>query len=316
MDNGRLLHDAWRLTWRHRFLWVFGLFVGGGGGHFSLNVPSGGYSSGWPGGGRVDPELRRGLDEVSAWMVAHPGLLLVAAAGVLLLSLALLVVHFIAKGALIGALGRLATGEPVTLGAAWALGQRLAWRYVRLALLLLVVALGVVAVVVALVVWLVGIGRDDPGRAVLLAVPAAGLALLFLLPVSIAVYLIVTYAERAIALDGHGALDGLGVGYRLLRARLGASVVLWLITIVIGIGSGFVFGLTALVVLLPFGAAIVALYMSAGLSGTVIALGVVGLVTLVAVVWAVSALVNTYTAAYWTLGYLGLTDRYPDFPLY
>ena len=40
MDNGRLLHDAWRLTWRHRFLWVLGLFAGGGS-HFTINVPSG-----------------------------------------------------------------------------------------------------------------------------------------------------------------------------------------------------------------------------------------------------------------------------------
>jgi hypothetical protein len=315
MDNGRLLHDAWRLTWRHRFLWLLGLFAGGGG-QVSLNVPSGGFPNGWPSGSRVDPELRRGLDEVGAWIVAHVGLLLAAAAVVVLLGIVLLVVHFIAKGAMIGALGRLAAGEAVTLGGAWALGRRLAWRYVRLWLLLLAVALGVGIVVATLVLVVAGVGQASPGLAVGLAALVGGFALLLLLPLAIGFSLTLAYAERAIALDNHGALDGVRAGYRLLRARLGASIVLWLITLVIGIGSGVVFGLAALVVALPFGVAAVAAYMSAGLSGTVIALGAVGLLTLVLVVWAVSAVVNTYTAAFWTLGYLGLTDRYPEFPVY
>jgi hypothetical protein len=32
MEYGALIRDAWRLTWRHRFLWLIGLVAGGGGG--------------------------------------------------------------------------------------------------------------------------------------------------------------------------------------------------------------------------------------------------------------------------------------------
>lgn len=30
MNYSELVAEAWRLTWRHRFLWVLGLFAGGG----------------------------------------------------------------------------------------------------------------------------------------------------------------------------------------------------------------------------------------------------------------------------------------------
>ena len=29
MDYGRLIQEAWALTWRYRFLWVLGCFAGG-----------------------------------------------------------------------------------------------------------------------------------------------------------------------------------------------------------------------------------------------------------------------------------------------
>ena len=38
MNYGALISEAFWLTWRHRFLWFFGLFAGGG---TSFNFPSG-----------------------------------------------------------------------------------------------------------------------------------------------------------------------------------------------------------------------------------------------------------------------------------
>src|SRR5207253_51647 len=78
MDNGRLLQDAWRLTWRYRFLWVLGLFAGSSC-NFSFNFPSGNLPREGPRGGTVDPELRRVLDAVGAWGAAHLGLLVTLA---------------------------------------------------------------------------------------------------------------------------------------------------------------------------------------------------------------------------------------------
>ena len=29
LEYGALIRDAWQTTWRHRFLWILGLFAGG-----------------------------------------------------------------------------------------------------------------------------------------------------------------------------------------------------------------------------------------------------------------------------------------------
>ena len=48
MDYGALVSRAWNLTWRHRFLWILGLFAGGG-------VSSCGSGAGGGGEGRWGP---------------------------------------------------------------------------------------------------------------------------------------------------------------------------------------------------------------------------------------------------------------------
>ncbi len=198
MDNGRLLHDAWRLTWRHRFLWVLGLFAGGGTG-LNFSFPGGGAPHS-AGGGPLPPEASRVLDEVNAWVVAHLGLLLALAAVLALVGIVFLVIHFIAQGAMIGALGRLAAGEPIMLGGAWALGRRLAWRYVRLALLLLALALAALLVVAVVVGALVALGQASPALAIALGLFLVG-ALVLGVPFFVGLYILAMYAERAIAIE-------------------------------------------------------------------------------------------------------------------
>ena len=37
MEYGKLIRDAWNITWRYRFLWVLGLLAGGSAGLPGLN---------------------------------------------------------------------------------------------------------------------------------------------------------------------------------------------------------------------------------------------------------------------------------------
>src|SRR5712691_8939393 len=111
MDYARLVRDAFYLTWRHRFLWVFGLFAGGGtcspnfNGNQGFNIPSGG---GLPGGGApspappsqsppanpfdaTSPDTQRVLGEIGAWLTANAGLIVAVACLGFALALVLLV---------------------------------------------------------------------------------------------------------------------------------------------------------------------------------------------------------------------------------
>ncbi len=312
MDHSRLVADAWRLTWRHRFLWAFGLFAGGSGCNF--NFRTGGLS---PGRGSPVPafgpgagDLQRFLAEAAAWAASHVGLLVAVAVAALLLALVGLVLHFIAEGALIAALAALAAGEPTSLWQAWTRGRHLAWTYVRLWLALLGLGLGVLVLVALAVVFLVRLGQAIGPAAVaiglLLLLPALAVGI----PLAIAVYIVVSYAERAIAVDGTGALEALGRGKDLLVGRLGPTLLLWLVSVLVAIGILIVLGIAALVLLVPAGLLLYSAYSAWGLSAPTLTLAALALVAVGLVLWAVSAVTNTFGAAYWTLGYLAMTDRY------
>jgi len=75
-----VIQQAWSLTWRYRFLWLFGLLAGGGVGLPVLSGNAGG--SGWRGGadklGAASPQLAKWTSDASAWAVANVGLLVTA----------------------------------------------------------------------------------------------------------------------------------------------------------------------------------------------------------------------------------------------
>src|SRR5690349_12360378 len=103
MDYGRLIGDAWNMTWRYRFLWILALFApaGVGGCGLNFNVPS---NFNTPSPGRTQPgpanslpfptggpngvnQFERIGPIVAAWIAAHLGLILAVAAIALILFL-------------------------------------------------------------------------------------------------------------------------------------------------------------------------------------------------------------------------------------
>jgi len=313
MDYGRLVSDAWRVTWRHRFLWWFALFGGAQGGGCSFNYGqrfsprTGGGAPQLPGG----PEMQRVAGVVAAWVTSH--LALVVAVGLLffLLVLAFVVVSFVARGALIGSTARVALGEPTTTREGWAIGRRLGWRYARLFLLLIALGLAVfvtLALLLVLVVTLFALSRVL-GIVVgaLLGLAAVGA----LIALGIAASIALSLADRAIALDDLGARAGLRRAIALMRLQLGTSLILWLLSVGLGIGIAIGFVILLLVLALPLGGLALAAYASSGLGAQTLLVGLFDVLALVTILWVVGAIAGTFTSTYWTLAYLSLTGRYP-----
>jgi hypothetical protein len=315
MDYGRVLGDALRLTWRHRFLWVFGLFAAGTSGTCtpSVQLPIDFGRGSFDGPARLDPQVARAIESVAAWVAVNLWVVAVAAGLAVVVALALLVVSLISKGALIGSLVRLSRGEPASLRGGWLQGTRLFWRYAGL-WLLSVALIGVVAVTagvaVLLLIGLASLGEEPTVVAVLLGAFLGFLALVVGVPLFIAASVVLTYAERFVV-EGRGVIAAIGEGIGLLRRRFGASALLWLISVGVSIGGGLLLSVVGLALVLPLGVLVAGAFVLSGLSPLTLVLGVVAVIALVAVLWVLSAVVNTYMAAYWTLGYLGLTDRYP-----
>jgi hypothetical protein len=314
MDYGAIVREAWSLTRRFRFLWVFGLFAGGAVGVWTGgSAPHSGMGPGATPGIGLDAEREAAL--AAAWLTQHLGLVIAATAALALLGLTVLVLALISQGALAEATAEVASGEPSSFRHAWRVGAHLAWRYLGLWLLLGAAAIALAALVGTVVAAAAGIGQALELTASPLLV---ALGLLVGVPLAlaagagaIAANVVVAYAQRAIAVEDVGVLASLRSGWRLLRTHLRESALLWLVNVALALVSGLAAGLvvaTCAAILVGVGLLV---YAGFGLIALTVAYTVVGGIALVATVALAVAIVNTYFWNYWTLAYLRLSGQRP-----
>lgn len=313
MDYGSTIRKAWQLTWRHRFLWILGLFVpsatgtwwaGGGGrsGAPTVTVPASDISS-------LPPDLNQPLVEAGRWLTANWLLIVLVIGFAILIGLAMLVASLVAQGGMVHATAALARGEPMRAGIAWRRGLALAWRYLGLTLLIaaVVIMISIVAGALAAAVGFAGSGEPVLPRIALMIVLLAALFII-VLPFGIALMIATTFAQRAIAIENRGPLEALRQGLQLLRAHLGTSALAWLITVGLSLGAGLAIILSLTGLLVVLGGLGLGLYLSTGVSAALIAYGVVAGLATIAVAWVLSAIANTFFWTFWTLVYLHLTE--------
>jgi hypothetical protein len=314
MDYGQLIREAWQMTWRHRFLWPLGLLAGG--------VTGGSYGGGWGGGPAQRPDEPRspapptpGVDltpaDVARWAAENAGLIAAAVAVLALLGLLLLIVSVIAQGGMARATIDLAGGRETTFGGTWRAGRRLFWRFVGLWLLLAAAGLVVAAVVggfAALVAGLAAAG--DAGWPAALVGLAVGLPLVLAgIVAGVVVSIILPYAQRAIAVGGIGPLAALRAGWLVLRAHPGASLLVWLLNLALGIAAGLAIGIAMLAVLVVLGIPGALVWSVAGFGAPTVAYLVVGGLLALAALLTLIGLSNAFFWSYWTLAYLRLAGR-------
>lgn len=311
MDLGYVLRRAWKITWRHKTLWLFGFLVSLG--TVGRRIGAGG-SGRWEQPTRVlPPEVQHAISD----FLSSPYFV------VLLAALALLALAFGAGLALLGALGRAALVDQVRavedrgvveLRAGWRAGRRYLWPVflIRLLLGLPVAVVTLVGVLPAIGTSLLITGQERPEVVMpglfitLLAFfvclfPAICLAVLFSAPLSVLQRL----AVRACVLEGHGARDSIVRAWAMLRRHLGPLALLWLLLVGIGIGVLIVIGLPLALVVIPF---LWLVLLTALVSPLLFAPMVLisGLLAWLAGA-AVNSVVETFTSAMWTLAYRELT---------
>lgn len=320
MDYGRLVSDAWRLTWRHKFLWILGLFATTSVGSCSSGPSS---SAQW----RTDsPEVERVIpgfggmsDQFGLWIGQNFSLVTTIALVAVMLGVAFFVISLIAQGAMAQATIDLAQGRSTSLRQAWDTGLRLFWRYLVLWLILLALTIAV-----GILVAVIGVGMffgaamegSSPGPLAVLVGIMVLVGALAAIPIFIAFTIVIAYAQRAIAMENVGGWDALGRGFALLGRRLGTSLLVWLISMVLSIAVAVFLGLLAIVLLVPLGGVGALLYVSTGgsVNAPVVAYSFVASVVFVLALWLTAGVANTYFWNLWTLAYLHLTGRMAPTP--
>jgi hypothetical protein len=233
-----LIQRAWKITWRYKVLWIFGILLAlasGGGG-------SGGGSSSGGGTGAVPP--MPGLPNINPGLVVAFSTLCCCL--LLILIVALTIVRYVARTALYRGVDQIeATGAAPT----WREGFRLGWSNRAFRLWLLDLIVWIPFAIAALV--LLGLGAtplllliiDNPVARGIGVATTVGLELLIAGLLFIAVLVLLTLGQfwsREIAIADRNLGEALIKGYRLVRARLKDVGVMWLLMAAIGLGFGLV----------------------------------------------------------------------------
>ena len=290
------------IAWRHKYLWLLGLFAaeGGGGSNFSYN--QGTRSTGTTGSPSAVAQ------QVSQWSSQHAALLVTLAVLWIILAIGLFILAAVCEGALIRAAAEHDADRPFGLREAWTTGVRTMWLIVRFRLLLLVLVIPAVVIVVAVIVGGVLAAFANAGT---LAVTLISLGAL--LGLALVVYLIYLsfldrFGARAAILEQRGAVASLGRAHRLLIARFGRSLLVWLVAIAVTIGVGIAVAVVFLVAAVPLMVATIAAFNGAPAAWPFIVLGGV---VLLAVALPIAGFLGAQASTYWTVSFRRMEIDYP-----
>lgn len=239
IDLGRIVGRTLSICWRHKWLWVLGVFGGGAG-------IGAGFRGGFnfsPGGGRRRPTGLSAAEMqaiVSAWVHDHALLIAAIVTLVLLLIVISFLITCVAVPASVWAALRLDAEEPATLGTAWREGVARFWIYLRLYLLRLLISLTLLAVagLLAGVGFLVYTQAGTPSLVVL--IPLGVLLGIVWLIVSLLISFFFVWSERTALILDVGAVDALRSSAWLARRS-------WLDTLIFAFVMGLAVGAVAIV---------------------------------------------------------------------
>jgi hypothetical protein len=255
MDYGDILTRAWNIIWENKWLILLGMIValgssnGGGasrGAGINFDRDSGDFDLEMPDWDM--PDFR--TDLIPA--VAIAGVLVLISIG-LVVGIALWVVATISRGGLIAGANTVDAGGTSSFGAAWNAGWRKGWR---------LLGIGVIPAVPGLILLIAGLAAAGVFAGVYgltgdrAWLPGVGIGALFvglvciLVPISLALGLLRTFANRACMLEDLGVLASYRRGLNVLVENIGPALILFLLQIVIGAVIGVMMILPGLIMVL------------------------------------------------------------------
>jgi hypothetical protein len=305
MNYGELISEAFRLTWRNRFLWVFGFFLGGS---QSFNLFSNLRN--------LDRQGTISLGDEVRGFVSENIILIVA----LLVTLVLvgLFLSLVSQGALIDGIAALRRGEERRFSSALHAGLSNFWRVLGFTVLLILIVL----VVAVLLFFLIGLpilrvlagAFATPGS---LSARIAVIVLLVLIYIVLFIVIfiplgmIASFGLQTLVIGRAGVFGSFRNGYDLFRRHLGRSLLIFVIGFTLGLGSTITLLILALILGLILAAPAAILFL-AGLTTAAVVAGVAAAVVLLVPYVVATGAVGTFNQAYWTLAYLQLTAAEGD----
>jgi len=231
IDFGNLISRSFQIAWQHKSLWVFGLFLGGGGGSYNFDTDKLIKQN------RYDMDLDRfdGMEQFfNDFAVPVLGVVLLAILGFALL---MFICSLIAKPAMIDGVNNITRGGNYRFSVSFSRALDFFWRF-----------LGITVLAIAAVMMMI-LGL------VLFAVVLTPFTLLITIPLFIVVgfflWHIFGLGQVAMVARDISIGDALQEGYTLLSRNLGNCLIMSLILIGLGIAFFIVIGIITLMLFAP-----------------------------------------------------------------
>jgi hypothetical protein len=291
MDIGEVLSQAWKIIWKHKVLWIFGILAGCVNGGGTGNVT---YREDLP------QQYQNYINNIPEEQII---LIIIAAVVVILLLVALAIfLGTIGRVGLIRGTMQADKGiDKLTFGELFSGSTRFFW---RVFLLNLVVGIAITITVIILLVFYGVTTVATLGIGGLCLLPA----LCLLVPFIWLIQIVIEAGSLAVVIEDLGILDGLRRGWEVVKTNLGTLIVMWL---VLGLGvtliGGFIIGVPLLIVAGPalFG---VISGNNQTMTGGIIA-SIVCFAAYLPVLLVLNGILRSYIESAWTLTYLRLTGR-------
>lgn len=298
---GEVLSRAWQIIWKHKVLWIFGVFAGcsrsGGGGS---SGGGGGGTGVEPGGQQPFSEFQRIFEQIGQWISDNPWVIAVFVLLILALVILSIFLGTIGRIGLIKGTYRAEQGaERLIFGELFTESMPYFWRVFGLSLLIGLLFL-------LLFLPLIFFGVITAGIGFLCILPL----LCLLIPISWAVMVVIEQANVAIVLEDLGIGDGLRRGWEVVRANVGTMI---LMALILFIGSAVV----GIVLAIPLIVAVVPLVIgsAAGAERTPLLIFGVCCAVYLPILILLNGILTAYIQSAWTLTYMRLTKPQDDAPI-
>lgn len=307
MDLSEVLSRAWKIIWKHKVLWVFGILAscgqggGGGGGNSGFT-----FSEGDP---NIPPEIQRFFfnierffEQIEAWEIA--GFIAVIVLVILIFWLVALVLSTIGRLGLIqGTVLADDEAEGITFRELFDNGKPFFWRVLGLNVL---VGLAIFLLVMVMILPMIGITMLTFGMGMLCFIPLICL----LVPVSWAISIVMEQANNALVLEDLDIITALKRGWAVFRGNLGQMAVMFLILGIGGAIAGFIFALPIFLLIMPiaFGAILGGITDTQYAFSGGLTLTIIGFIVYLPILIILGGVLRAYIQSAWTLTYRRLTQ--------
>ncbi|MFA5808806.1 MAG: hypothetical protein WC935_00530 [Thermoleophilia bacterium] len=314
---GELINDSFRIAWRHKMLWFFGLFAGG---MTSFNSPN--YSSSFDSSNNNYRSTGNFDTGFSDWVSAHVRLLIIIGVALVAVYILFWLWSIVCRGAVINSVRDLRDGRQISFKTAFAGGRRSFTKLLLFDLFIIFIVIGIMLIFLALGILIFFLAASGSAGVVILSIMGLSLVPLFFVGFGYLsccsmilfywapITLLMNFAQRAVILDDMRPMESLRRAWHLMMDNLGHCLLILLLSLALSTAALFGILLVTAVTAIP---AIIAWVITIGHYSLmkIIVASLLTLIPLVVIVIASSA-ANTYFTTYWTIAYRKLTGQEGD----